>query len=254
VEVQRCKTGVPGLDDLIEGGIPSGRVVLVSGGCGTGKSMLGAQFLYHGALEYDEPGILVSLEQNPELFKQDMAIMGLDFDKMEEEGKIIIIDASLSGMAYEGQAEKYTLSQSSAFSPESILGLIKEGVNEIGAKRAVVDSFSALDSLIETRRRSTGSSPVSEECVRKTLLGINYKLQSMGLTSILITDNLVQDKEAASGIEDFIVDGVITLHYNVTGPDAGRNLIIRKMRSTKHSENINTIEFRKGEGLFVKGF
>jgi len=90
--------------------------------------------------------------------------------------------------------------------------------------------------------------------VRKMMLGINYKLQSMNLTSILVSDMTEESVISKHGIEEFMVDGVITLHYNVVGPDQGRHLIIRKMRSTKHNENINIIEFIPGEGMRVKGY
>ena len=251
MEIERCPTGIQGLDELIDGGFPRGRVILLSGGCGTGKSILATQFLYNGIVKYDEPGILVTLEQNPRLFKEDMSAMGFDLEKVEAEKKLAIIDASLSGMAFPEEEGEYKISNRSSFNLDSLLGLISEASKDIGAKRAVVDSFSALDSLIETLKTRGGS---HIEDARKTMLGINYKLQSMGLTSILISDMLKDEKFSKYGVEEFMVDGVITLHYNVVGPDAGRHLIIRKMRNTEHSENISTIEFAKGEGIVVKGF
>ncbi|MFH1054655.1 MAG: ATPase domain-containing protein [Candidatus Altiarchaeota archaeon] len=249
-EAERCPTGVDGLDELIDGGFPRGRVILVAGDCGTGKSILATQFLVNGILKYGEPGILVSLEQTPKLIKVDMESMGFDLQKLEDDGKLIIIDASLSGMAFK-EKSKYMLTPEQ-FSIDSITALINDSAKEINAKRAVVDSFSALDTLLETKRSQVGIS--LKEDVRRAILGINYKLQSMGLTSILISDIVDDGKLSKHGIEEFMVDGVITLHYNTTGPDAGRHLIIKKMRNTKHNENINTIEFVKGKGIKIKGF
>ena len=251
MESERCPTGVQGLDELLEGGLPRGRVVLLAGGCGTGKSIMATQFLYNGIVKYNEPGILLTLEQNPELMKADMKRMGFDLDKLEDENKLIIIDASLSGIMYPKKQRRYTIPPTTSFNLDSILGLISEAAKHIDAKRAVVDSFSALDSLVETRERS-GS--VIKDDVRKMMLGINYKLQSMNLTSILVSDMTEESVISKHGIEEFMVDGVITLHYNVVGPDQGRHLIIRKMRSTKHNENINIIEFIPGEGMRVKGY
>jgi KaiC/GvpD/RAD55 family RecA-like ATPase len=252
MEIERCPTGIQGLDELTEGGFPRGRVILLAGGCGTGKSIFATQFLYNGVVKYDEPGILLTLEQNPELLRTDMNLMGFDLEKLEDENRLVIIDASLSGIVYPKKKRRYTISQTSSFSLDSILGLISEATNQIGAKRAVVDSFSALDSLIETRKSYTGAG--IRDDVRRAILGINYKLQSMNLTSLLISDVLGDGTISKYGIEEFMVDGVITLHYNVAGPDAGRHLIIRKMRSTKHNENINSIELVKGDGMRVKGF
>ncbi len=250
MEVERCPTGIEGFDELLDGGFPRGRVVLLAGDCGTGKSILSAQFLVNGALEYDEPGVYVSLEQTPKLLKQDMAAIGLDLQKLEDDGKLIIVDASLSGMAFKDDS-RYKLTPEQ-FSLDSITAMINDTAEEIGAKRAVVDSFSALDSLLESKKSHVGLG--LKEDVRRAILGINYKLQSMELTSILISD-IVGDRQLSKhGIEEYMVDGVITLHYNAVGPDAGRHLIIKKMRSTKHNENINTIEFVEGTGVKVKGF
>ncbi|MBD3389313.1 MAG: hypothetical protein GF416_09455 [Candidatus Altiarchaeales archaeon] len=246
--MERCPTGIPGLDELLEGGFPRGRVMLLAGGCGTGKSIMATQFLYNGAVEHGEAGVLVSFEQNPKILKEDMMHMGFDLQKLEDEKKLIIVDASLSGIAFPERAGEYTLSTQSSFTLDSVLGIISKAVQTVGAKRAIVDSFSALDSLIETVK-TYGSS--NTENVRRTMLGINYRLQSMGLTSVLISDVLDDGKISKYGIEEFMVDGVITMHYNVEGPDAGRHLIVRKMRNTKHSENINTIEFERGEGVRV---
>ncbi len=246
--VERCKTGIEGLDELLEGGVPKGRVVLLAGDCGTGKTILSTQFLYNGILKYGEPGIYVNLEQSPDMLRQDMGYMGFDLKKAEAEGKLAIIDASLSGTAFKSSND-YTLTPEQ-FSVDSILALIKEAAAKIGAKRAVVDSFSALDTLIESKKVHVGTG--LKEDVRMAIVGINYKLQSLGLTSLLISDILDDGKLSRHGIEEFMVDGVITLHYKNVGPDAGRTLIIKKMRSTKHSENINMIEFNRGQGVKVK--
>ncbi len=250
MEVERCPTGIDGLDELVEGGFPRGRIMLMAGDCGTGKSIIASQFLYNGAVKHGEPGILVSLEQTPKMLKQDMLAMGFDLQKLEDERKLIIIDASLSGIAFKGEKSKYCI-KPEQFSLDSIIALIDETVKEIGAKRAVVDSFSALDTLLETKKSQVGVS--LKEDVRRTILGINYKLQSMGLTSVLISD-IIDGKLSKHGVEEFMVDGVITLHFNVAGPDAGRTLIIKKMRSTKHNEHINVMEFERGVGVRVKSF
>jgi len=252
MDVKRCPTGVEGLDELLNGGFPYGRTVLLAGGCGTGKSILATQFLYNGAVKYGEPGLLVTLEQNPALIKADMGAMGFDLEELERNGKLIIIDASLSDMVFKQPIGEYALSIKTSFSLETILGLIEEAAKQINAKRAVIDSFSALDTLIEAKKQHPPGA--AAEDARKTMLGINYKLQSMGLTSILVSDTDDNKTSGRYGIEEFIVDGVITMHYNVAGPDTGRHLIIKKMRATKHGENINTIEFQQGRGVRVKGF
>lgn len=240
------------MDELLEGGFPRGRVILVSGGCGTGKTILATQFLYNGIVKYGEPGVLVTLEQHPKRIREEMKVMGFDLEPLEKDNLLAIVDASLSDIVFKESGTPFTLSPSASFGMETITGIIQDAAEKIGAKRAVVDSFSALDTLVETRHQhSAGSSP---EDSRKAVLGINYKFQSMGLTSILIADILEGGGTSRHGMEEFIADGVLSLNFNVSGPDAGRHLVIKKMRGTRHSENIHTIEFIRGEGIRVKAF
>lgn len=254
MKIEKCPTGVPGLDELIEGGFPRGRVILLEGDSGTGKSILATQFIYNGAVKYNEPGILIILEQNPELYKEDMMAIGLDLNKIEEEGKLIIIDASLSGLA-SGELGLLKIPKKEEFkilpdqfSAELVELLIQEAVKKINAKRAVVDSFSALESILESRKIKEGAATIDE--TRRTMLGINYKLQQMKLTSILVSD-IIENKSPTHGIEEFICDGVIALDYFSTGADAGRHLTIKKMRTVNHSQNIHQIAFERGVGVRV---
>jgi len=93
---RRCPSGIAGLDELIDGGFPRQRSILLSGTCGSGKTTFAIQFLYRGITEYNEPGILISLEQDPRELKEDMAGFGFDLQKEEDEGRLVIIDASLA--------------------------------------------------------------------------------------------------------------------------------------------------------------
>jgi len=79
--MKRINTGINGLDELIEGGFPVKRSVLLSGACGTGKSIFSMQFIYEGALTYSEPGVFVTLDERPDLLRQDMLRFGWDIKK-----------------------------------------------------------------------------------------------------------------------------------------------------------------------------
>ena len=93
-DIERVKTGIPGLDELIEGGFPRGDTILIAGKAGTGKSILATQFIYKGAIEYDEPGVFVTLEEPPHLIKRNMLRFGMDLDALIAKGKISIVDLS----------------------------------------------------------------------------------------------------------------------------------------------------------------
>ncbi len=88
--IDRCPTGISGLDELMGGGLPMGRNILLSGACGTGKTTFAIEFLYNGIVKYNEPGILVTMEQNPQEVRQDMLKYGFDLEKLEKDGKLVI--------------------------------------------------------------------------------------------------------------------------------------------------------------------
>ncbi len=241
---KRCPTGIKGFDDLIAGGFPRGRTILVAGQCGTGKTILATQFVYNGATKYNEPGIIVLLEQGPEEFKEDMKVFNMDLSALEKSGKLILIDASLSKL---GMGDVLSGASAGGFSLmpgetnlENLIDVVLKVAEKVNAKRVVVDSLPALDLMSENKHD-----------VRKMILNINYRLKSAGLTSVLISDLSDEVKEETEGVERYVVDGVVSLYYTTVGPDAGRTLVIDKMRRTSHSEDIHTLKFVEGYGLEV---
>ena len=86
----KALTGIPGLDDITEGGLPRGRPTLICGGPGCGKTLLAAEFLIRGATQFDEPGVLITFEETSEELAQNVRSLGFDLDKLVEEEKIAI--------------------------------------------------------------------------------------------------------------------------------------------------------------------
>lgn len=242
----RCPTGIKGFDKLVSGGLPRGRSILISGECGTGKTIFGAQFIHKGASQYNETGVLVLLEQNPDEFKKDMLAFGMDFAKLEKDGKIIIIDASLSRLGGEALISSLPVSSESfSLLPgettiEHLTDVVVRAAKNIKALRVTIDSLPALDFLVD-----------SELDVRRLLLQMNYRLKDAGLTTVLVSETGDDGSLATHGVERYVVDGVVSMHYTKVGPAAGRTLTIDKMRNTSHSEDIHTIKFITGEGIEV---
>src|SRR3989338_3385592 len=117
--MEKTSSGIPGLDEVLGGGIPVGSTVLLSGTCGTGKSTLGLQFLMQ------EPGIYVSFEEELDSIREYMANFGWDFKKLENSGMLRLL-------------------QYDPFRLEDILEVIQNNIREMKAKRVVFDSISAL--------------------------------------------------------------------------------------------------------------
>lgn len=234
----RCPTGIEGLDELIEGGLPRGRTILVAGTCGTGKTTFCSQFLLKGATEYDEPGIMVVLEQKPEFLKRDMESVGFDLQKLEDENKLALIDASLAHYNIDvlktfdqtGDREgSFSLTRMDTARLEEVIQTIIETAKNIGAKRIVIDSLPALDNLVEKKGNA-----------RDAILYLAYMLQGAGLTSLLISEIMDDNKLSSHDIESYVADGVIVLHANEVLNT--RTLQIKKMRSTAHTLSPHDIE------------
>lgn len=228
--MNRIPTGITGLDELMEGGIPEGRSVLVSGGTGTGKTIFGLQYLYFGAKKYNEPGIYLTLDERPELVRQDMLRFGWDLRKIEDENTLQIIDGSLAKVGLPSE-EQFSL-PSTGFDLDKLLLEIMRVSKRIGAKRLVIDSLPAL-----------GFNYDNENEIRKAILKLSYLLMKTGVTSLLTSEVAEgENKFGRYGVEEFVVDGVIVLHYMGIGTQSNRTMHIRKMRATKHSEDLHPLE------------
>ena len=238
-KLKRLKTGIPGFDELIEGGFPQGRSILVSGACGTGKTIFCAQFLYNGAIQYGEPGIYVTLDERPELIRQDMLKFGWDLRKLEDDNLCQIVDGSLAKIGVPSE-EEFSM-PATGFDIDKLLLEIMRNVKRIGAKRLVIDSIPALGFNFE-----------NESEIRNAILKLSYLLMRIGVTTLMtseITEG--ENKFGKYGIEEYVVDGVIVLHYMGIGTRSNRTMHIRKMRATKHSEELHPIEIN-AKGLNVK--
>ena len=127
--LERCSTGIPGFDDLVEGGFPQGSMVLLTGSPGTGKTIFGLQYLYNGAMK-GESGIYVCIESTPQALKIQAARFGMDFDKLEKEGKVIFYQVPKDSRKF------------------SIFKKIDDDSRKINAKRLVFDSLATLNILL----------------------------------------------------------------------------------------------------------
>ncbi len=228
--MERVPTGITGLDPLIEGGFPRGRTVLLSGGCGTGKSIFAMQYIYEGASKYDEPGVYVTMDERPETTRQDMLRFGWDIKALEDAGKIIILDLT-AGKIGVASDEKYSVSE--GLDVDRLILKIMQTAGEIGAKRLVVDSLPSLGFHLK-----------DEDEIRNMILKLTYMIRKSDLTAVLISEIPEQSLGGGPmmfskfGVEEYVADSVILLHYLGIGTDSNRTLYIRKMRGTKHAEDI----------------
>ena len=234
--IERVKTGIPGLDDLIEGGFPRGDTILVAGKAGTGKSILATQFIYKGATEYDEPGVLVTLEEPPHLIKRNMIRFGMDLEKLEKEKKIAIVDLSPSK-----EITPVTIGEYPSFDLSGLEAIILNHVKKLGAKRIVLDTLSIMAYKFKSR-----------DILREEFFKLTANLTRTGCTLLLTSEIPAQDQGlGVFDIEAFLASGVIVLYNEkISDTSRSRSIEVLKLRGSKHSSRIHSMRITE-EGIRV---
>ncbi len=208
----RVPTGIPGLDELIEGGIEEGTTNLITGKTGTCKSIFCMQFLYNGIMKHRQKGLYITTEETATNIKRQAARFGWDFETLEKKGWLIILEFQ-------------------PFDVQTLTTKMVEAVNKIDAKRIVIDSVSMLELYIHDTFE-----------IRKGLFKVVQKIRDMGKVG-LFTSEVQEESNNLSrfGLIEFMVDGVIVLQYMGLAKYK-RSLMVRKMRMTNHSSNIHPFE------------
>lgn len=242
---ERVKTGVPGLDTLLGGGFPKGRIILVSGACGTGKSIMALEFAYKGALEFNEPAVFVTFDEMPEKIREDALNFGWDLDALERKKKFALVDATSARVGAPSEEEHAILP--GQMDIDRVIVDIMTVAKNIGAKRIVIDSVPAMAFKLDNPAE-----------IRRAILKIAYVTARSGLTTIMTTEIDEQNINVAPSfkfskydIEEYVADGVILLNFIGSGRDMLRTAYIRKMRGTKHSMEIHPVEINS-EGFAIK--
>ena len=214
--IGRVPTGLTGLDKVLQGGLPERTINLLSGACGTGKSTFAMQFLYYGAKYCDEPGVYVTLEEDPDKLVQNMSLFGWDLEGLIKKKKLAVIKPDV-------------------YKFDSIKQIIRDSIDKVGAKRLVVDSYSVLLTYF--------NDPYE---IRNGLVQLDRELKKMNCTALIISD--IKDNSeifSTTGVEEFIVDGVLVL-YLIKDPkdplSSRRAISVRKMRATHHPLTLHPFE------------
>jgi circadian clock protein KaiC len=225
--MKRIKTGVSGLDEMLHGGLLPQTATLVEGAPGTGKTTLGMQFIYHGIVAQDEPGIILTFEQFPSQYYRDAANFGWDFRQLEKEGRLRII---------------MTSPEVSRAHLEKAGGQIEELARQMGARRILVDSLSQFERLAED--------PVQ---LRQMVYGFINGLKREGLTAVLTRESpaLLGEPEGYEESIPFVVDTYILLRYVEMDSAIHKALLVLKMRGSDHDKDIRQFAIT-GHGIEVQ--
>ncbi|MBR9678889.1 MAG: ATPase [Nanoarchaeota archaeon] len=220
---RRIKSGIPGLDELMGGGFLPHSVVLVTGKTGSSKTIVSAQFLYKGIIDHGENGVYITTEQRADDIADDMLTsFGWDFHKLMDEKKLSIIEIDPGNV-------------------RQLPYLVKQKIEEINAKRVVIDSTSMFslffDDVFETRRK---------------LFSVYKILKDMDIVTLFTAEILEESKGLSRfGVIEFMVDGIISLQFIGIAAKFKRALMVRKMRRTDHSNKIYPFEITN-KGIIVR--
>lgn len=227
----KVKTGIPGLDSIMLGGLRQGRASVLLGPPGSGKTTFGMQYLYGGANDFDEPGVFVTLSASPHQIKTDFMAYGWDIQKLIEQGKFLIIDARpfkmergfavLDESLYSGEPLPFT----------HLTQLILNSLKRINAKRLVIDSLTVLAMQYSNKFY-----------FRQGLQGMLQALEDQCCTSILISENSDHTK---IDTELYVASGIIILNHIQSENMMKRTLQVLKMRGMHHDDEIHPIKLGK---------
>lgn len=233
---RKIKTGIPGLDSIISGGLKEGRSIVVAGPAGSGKTTMGLQFLHAGAKDFDEPGVYVTLAQNIEEIKNDCKLYGWDFDDLVSHDKILMIDARPFKISNESIGKDDSLYRGEQIPFEHLAKLILSSIKRIGAKRVVIDSITVLEMQYS-----------EEFYIRQGLQGLVQSLENYKVTTFLLSE-MVNDRQIPP--EWFVSSGVIQLHHTRKQDTMERSIQVTKLRGVRHSDQIHPVELGEN-GLHI---
>lgn len=225
-EWELTKTGIAGLDAVLKGGIIRGNSILVEGSAGTGKTILGLQFLYEGAAKMNEPGILLSFDVQPAKIYRDSANFGWDLKRLEDEGKLKVIFASVKSTLSQIQKEKSPL---------------EKAIRGIGAARIVVDSVTLLRDMVKDLKE-----------FRTMIRILLNSFGREGLTS-LMTLETGAGSDGEYMVERSTVDAIISLSarlYDYQEYEV-RRLRVVKARGQDYLSGNHTFQIVNGAGIVV---
>lgn len=214
--IPKAATGIKGFDDITFGGLPGNRTTLLSGYAGCGKTVFSMFFILNGIVEFDEPGVFLTLEENEADLKKNFASFGYDVEKLQKEGKLVLESINVN---------KPELHSAGSFDLTALLVRIEQAIKQNNAKRLVIDTFELLFYDIN-----------DGHIFRKELLRLINWLKQKGITAVF-TAEMRNDGISRYGLEEFITDCVVVLKNLKSNNIYTRRLHIVKYRGNFHGTN-----------------
>jgi circadian clock protein KaiC len=215
-ELPKTLTGIRGFDEITRGGLPTGRPTLVCGGPGSGKTLLALTFLVNGAQQFDEPGVLLTFEENVEEMASDVASLGFDLPELIAAKKLAVDYV---------RVERSEIEETGEYDLEGLFVRLGYAIRTVGAKRVVLDT---IESLFAGLR--------NDGILRSELRRLFSWLKEQGVTAV-ITGERGEGLLTRQGLEEYISDAVILLDHRVHDQVSTRRLRVVKYRGSYHGTN-----------------
>jgi len=215
-EIAKAPTGITGLDDITHGGLPHGRPTLVSGGPGSGKTLLGISFLVEGAQRFHEPGVLLTFEENADELAEDVRSLGYDLNKLCEEKKLLVDYIHV---------DRSEIEETGEYDLEGLFVRLDHAIKQIGAKRIMLDTIETLFGGL----KDTG-------ILRAELRRLFRWLRDRKITTV-VTAERGEQMFTRQGLEEYITDAVIALDHRVSEQISTRRIRVVKYRGSMHGTN-----------------
>jgi len=228
-QMHKCPTGITGFDEITEGGLPQNRITLICGGTGSGKTLLGIDFLINGATNYSEPGIFMSFEETEEELYKNVASLNLDLQGLVSHKKLLLEFVLL---------ERRDMQDKGDFNLEGLFIRLEHAIDSIGAKRVVLDSTESLFAGV-----------TDAGILRLEIKRLFRWLKDKHVTAI-VTGELGSGSYTRHGLEEYISDCIILLDNRVREQIATRRIRVIKYRGSNHGTNEYPFVIAK-EGLSV---
>ena len=214
--LQKAATGIHGLDEVTNGGLPRGRPTLVCGAAGCGKTMFAAEFLVRGAVQYGEPGVFMMFEESAGELTENVRSLGFDLEKLQKQRKIALDFVHI---------ERSEIEETGEYDLEGLFIRLAHAIDRIGAKRVVLDTIEALFAGIP-----------NQAVLRAELRRLFRWLKDRRMTAV-ITGERGEHSLTRYGLEEYVADCVILLDHRIIDQVSTRRLRIVKYRGSAHGTN-----------------
>jgi circadian clock protein KaiC len=214
--LEKSLTGIPGIDQITNGGLPKGRTTLLCGTPGTGKTLLGMTFLVNGCTKYGEPGLFVSFEETPGEISENVKSLGMDTQGLAGQEQLLIEHVMV---------ERNEIEETGEYDLEALFIRLGYAIDSIGAKRVVLDTIESLFSSLS-----------NAGILRSELRRMFRWFKEKGIT-VIVTGERGDAGLTRQGLEEYVSDCVILLDQRTEHEISTRRLHVVKYRGSAHGSN-----------------